>query len=114
MPLRTFRDSRGEPCKVWNVSPHPAQGSERRGDERRLADSSMYRGPERRATRDRRVRTPGLLTPGLESGWLCFESTSEKRRLTPIPPGWDAAPERELETLFLVASPVMRRPHDDM
>ena len=113
MPLRTFRDSRGEPCKVWNVSPHPVEGSERRGEDRRLTDGSSYTGPERRATRERRVRTPGLLTPGLESGWLCFETHSEKRRLTPIPPGWDAAPERQLETFFLSARPVTRRSPDE-
>ncbi|HYW08873.1 MAG TPA: hypothetical protein VE913_18060 [Longimicrobium sp.] len=98
---------------MWNVSPHPTQGSERRSDDRRLTDSRGYTGPERRATRERRVRTPGLLTPGLESGWLCFETLSEKRRLTPIPPGWDAAPERELETFFLSARPVTRRSPDE-
>jgi hypothetical protein len=95
---------------VWNVSPHPAQGSERRTEERRLTVGGTYAGVERRrATRERRVRTPGLLTPGLESGWLCFETHDEKRRLTPIPPGWDAAPEGELETFFLNARPVTRR-----
>jgi hypothetical protein len=55
------------------------------------------------------MRTPGLMTPGLESGWLCFESGSEKRRLSPIPPGWDEAPDDELESLFQNALAVTRR-----
>ena len=109
MPLRTFEDSQGASCSVWNVTPFAAQEGERRTTERRRAVMAVYAGPERRAGRDRRVRTPGLLTPGLESGWLCFESGSEKRRLSPIPPGWEQAPDEELESLFRNARTVARR-----
>jgi hypothetical protein len=109
MPLRTFEDSKGETCKVWNVTPFVVQGTERRMTERRMAAGTLYSGPERRAGRDRRVRTPGLMTPGLESGWLCFERGNEKRRLTPVPAGWDDAPDHELESLFDSARPVTRR-----
>ncbi|HEX8360416.1 MAG TPA: hypothetical protein VF613_09925 [Longimicrobium sp.] len=109
MPLRTFQDSQGAPCSVWNVTPFAAQEGERRNAERRAATAAVYAGPERRAGKDRRVRTPGLMTPGLESGWLCFESGSEKRRLSPIPPGWDQAPDDELESLFRDARAVTRR-----
>ncbi|HEX8830707.1 MAG TPA: hypothetical protein VF705_06040 [Longimicrobium sp.] len=109
MPLRTFQDSRGTPCSVWNVSPFAGREGERRSTERRVASADAYAGPERRVGRDRRMRTPGLMTPGLESGWLCFESGSEKRRLSPIPPGWDEAPDDELESLFQNALAVTRR-----
>ncbi|HEX9937974.1 MAG TPA: hypothetical protein VGB15_12660 [Longimicrobium sp.] len=56
------------------------------------------------------MRTPQLLTPGLESGWLCFENHVDKRRLTPIPVGWDEAPTDELEGLLTRARTVDRRP----
>jgi hypothetical protein len=84
---------------------------ERRGAERRQPQSEPYAGPERRSGHDRRVRTPALLTPGLESGWLCFEGgEGSKRRLTPVPSGWAEAPEEELEELVRRARPVARRP----
>jgi hypothetical protein len=91
MPLRTFEDSKGETCKVWNVTPFVVQGTERRMTERRMAAGTLYSGPER------------------ESGWLCFERGNEKRRLTPVPAGWDDAPDHELESLFDSARPVTRR-----
>ncbi len=109
MPLRIFQDSRGAPCSVWNVTPFGTQDGERRTTERRVARAAVYAGPERRAGKERRMRTPGLMTPGLESGWLCFESQSEKRRLSPIPPGWEQAPDEELESLFRNARAVTRR-----
>ena len=34
-----------------------------------------------------------------QSGWLVFESASEKRRLSPIPNDWQTIPEGELEQL---------------
>src|SRR3954464_14569655 len=30
-------------------------------------------------------------------GWLCFESTDEKRRLTPIPPEWEICDPARLD-----------------
>lgn len=109
MPLRTFQDSQGTSCNVWSVTPFAGQEGERRNTERRVAQGAAYTGPERRVGRDRRTRTAMLMAPGLESGWLCFESGSEKRRLTPIPPGWDQVPDEELESLFQDARAVTRR-----
>ena len=34
-----------------------------------------------------------------QNGWLCFDSGTEKRRLSPIPEGWQQVGERELEQL---------------
>jgi len=110
MPLRHFRDREGHEWRVWDVVPYAGQPSERRAADRRVAASGAYTGPERRQ-RDRRVRTPELLTPGLEQGWLCFEDGTDKRRLTPIPAGWDATPTEELEGLLTRARSVSRR-HD--
>jgi hypothetical protein len=47
-------------------------------------------------------------TPGLLGGWLCFESATEKRRLLPIPPDWQTAPEERLRLLCRVATPVRK------
>ncbi len=94
---------------MWNVTPFAVQGTERRTAERRVSRGVVYSGPERRASRDRRVRCPEMMMPGLGSGWLCFERGEEKRRLSPIPRGWEAVSEAELEELFEQARPVTRR-----
>jgi len=110
MSLRNFRDSDGAEWRVWDVVPYGARPSERRlAADRRVAMSASYPGPERRSGRDRRVRTASLLTPGLEAGWLCFENHVDKRRLTPIPAGWDEVDDGELEGLLARAHSVMRR-----
>ena len=48
----------------------------------------------------------------LAGGWLCFECTTEKRRLNPIPPGWEHGSEGELWGFCLGATPVRRRAGD--
>jgi hypothetical protein len=48
--------------------------------------------------------------PGtFQSGWLVFESSAEKRRLSPIPSGWLTLPPNELEHLCEQASSASRR-----
>jgi hypothetical protein len=90
MSLRVFRDHGGQEWKVWDVKPYLTGARE----ERRRVD---------------RRRDASLLTPGLEAGWLCFENRMEKRRLTPIPGGWQEAPEPQLEELLGHARRVPRR-----
>lgn len=34
--------------------------------------------------------------PSYAAGWLTFESSAERKRLTPIPPDWDSASEELL------------------
>ncbi len=106
MSLRNFRDSEGGDWQVWDVLPHSRRQAERRRADRRRYPPPAYGGPERRVRADRRVRSPQLLTPGLESGWLCFETASEKRRLTPIPPQWESCSDEELERFCRNASRV--------
>jgi len=112
MGLRNFRDNQGGEWRVWDVIPYRMQHgqSERRGGDRRRAKGRAYAGVERREGEDRRGHKPGLLTPGLESGWLCFENGEEKRRLTPIPPGWEEVGEGGLEELLQRSRSVDRRP----
>lgn len=97
MPLRTFRSSAGIEWRVWNVIPgHRGEDERRRGYDRRSPDPVLlYRGPERRTSTDRRNR-PAAIS---EEGWLVFESGSERRRLMPIPPGWEIRSDADLERL---------------
>lgn len=39
------------------------------------------------------------LKGAFEQGWLCFESKSEKRRLSPIPEDWRTVSDQDLERL---------------
>ena len=49
-----------------------------------------------------------MLTSGLDSGWLCFEASLQKRRLTPIPDDWERCPVARLEEYCRAARPAMR------
>jgi hypothetical protein len=40
--------------------------------------------------------------------WLCFESENEKRRLSPIPEGWQNASTQELQRLLSLATIVIQ------
>ena len=48
------------------------------------------------------------MSNGYGSGWLTFESLSEKRRLMPIPGHWDELSQGELRSLCEKAKPVAR------
>jgi len=48
------------------------------------------------------------LPENYRSGWLCFESATEKRRLTPLPLGWEALPLEQLTGLLGNAVQVQR------
>lgn len=76
---RVFTDARGTSWDVFAVLP-PAEGKS-------LA------------------RLPGPF----QQGWLCFDAAKEKRRLSPIPDGWETATEDELLHLRDQAIPVPSR-----
>ncbi|HYD54578.1 MAG TPA: hypothetical protein VEA99_18230 [Gemmatimonadaceae bacterium] len=99
MALREFRDRHG---LHWSVCEVHAESSERR----RARPDVVYDGPERRRRTDVLYRSP--VRDGYEQGWLVFESRAERRRLVPIPQGWEELPEAELERLCYVASPAGR------
>jgi hypothetical protein len=80
MALRNFTDSQGNTWRVWNVVP-------------------QY------ATR----RDEDQMTPGLQGGWLCFENSGEKRRLSPIPADWEDAASEALERYLGQAAAVQQR-----
>ncbi|HEX5726490.1 MAG TPA: hypothetical protein VFX98_13535 [Longimicrobiaceae bacterium] len=107
MALRTFQSTGGTTWRVWSVIPGSRPESERRrGYDRRSPEPVLrYGGPERRAATER--RRPGLVSVPLAGGWLVFEGPTERRRLVPIPPGWDHWPDAELERLCARAQPVL-------
>jgi hypothetical protein len=80
MALRSLIDSKGRGWRVWDVVPSQSLG-----------------------------REDDTLTPGLEGGWLCFEHGEEKRRLSPIPEGWEVADAETLERYLERATPVAKR-----
>jgi hypothetical protein len=44
-----------------------------------------------------------------DRGWLTFESSTELRRLAPVPPNWESAAPDRLELMCRAASEVPRR-----
>jgi hypothetical protein len=91
--------------QAWDVVPELA---DRRLHERRVSRLSVP-AVRRRATERRIVmgRRPALHS-ALGGGWLCFEGSEEKRRLTPIPPDWLACPADQLELYLAAAKPAVR------
>ena len=112
MSYRTFLDARGKRWEVWLVTPAAA---ERRKVDRRATPAggteAFTGGPERRKTPERR-RVPFHRSAAVSSeyseGWLCFESEGEKRRLAPVPAGWDEAGPDRLSTWLQAAKRVVK------
>ena len=111
MSYRTFLDTAGRRWEVWLVTPSAA---ERRKVDRRVTPhgSSTYVGDaDRRRTPDRRrapFRRTVTVASEYSSGWLCFESEGEKRRLAPVPQDWDQAGPDRLSTWLQAAKRVVK------
>jgi len=105
MAHRVFADSQGVTWEVWDVVPGRlllAARDHRTGADRRVASVETPPDGERRSGADRRT----ALAPQLRHGWLAFRSEGERRRLAPIPAGWEQAPEEALERYCRTAQPV--------
>jgi hypothetical protein len=57
---------------------------------------------------DHRLRIP--LTGSTGAGWLCFQSDAEKRRIVPVPEGWEDWPEEALAAALETAQIVGTSP----
>ena len=109
MGHRSFTDAAGVVWDVWDVIP---QWTERRsgGDRRRAENDEDVDPPvlERRRKTQRRGDTQDLsrvrIASGLSRGWLAFESARDKRRLAPVPPGWESMSDTELAGLCASAT----------
>ncbi|MDB4873839.1 MAG: hypothetical protein JWM41_285 [Gemmatimonadetes bacterium] len=106
MALRTFVDAIGDEWQVFDVVP---RATERRSQERRSLSKSEELAAERR-DRDRRLTVGGRsgLSPSVAQGWLTFERGLDRRRLSPIPAGWQRASDAELEEYCRAARAVRR------
>lgn len=82
MATRTFTDSAGTVWQAWNVVP---------GE-----------------NLDWPAHARSHLPSALADGWLCFESQAEKRRLHPIPGGWEESSDADLAAYCASAEPVRR------
>jgi len=108
---RTFLDSTGKRWEVWLVTPAAA---ERRKVDRRARSGAGEVSAEfadRRRTPDRRknpFRRTIEVASEFSGGWLCFESEGEKRRLAPVPPGWDEAGPDRMATWLQAAKRVVK------
>jgi hypothetical protein len=75
-------------------------------ERRRVARGTPPAGqPERRQRLERRP----VMGDHLRGGWLTFETDRLRRRLAPIPDGWELMPEAHLEQLCEVATAVRSR-----
>ena len=100
MSYRTFVDRDGAYWQVWDSQPTKVERRHSETDRRR--DRHLpWNGAERRSGTDRRLTSQRRITlsEGYGRGWLTFESLEEKRRLIPIPSGWEDCSQGELRAL---------------
>jgi len=108
---RSFKDRKGLHWDVWEVKP---TASERRYLQRRVHEDDRTDSAERRSGDERRrsriSRTPAA--SDLARGWLCFECSTEKRRLAPVPDAWERVDDDTMEQWCCTAKPVVPRTSD--
>lgn len=95
MAHREFADASGMQWQVWEVVPSSA---ERRESPERRSQARTEVG--RRVRQELRIRMESTLA----QGWLVFESAHEKRRLRPIPEGWEQRDDGGLARLLSEAT----------
>ena len=88
MPHRQFKDAKQVNWEVWDV--HPGEVERRLRVEREPARAHVVSAPD---------KPRAAVSRDLARGWLCFESVEIKRRLWPIPDGWERMNEAELAEL---------------
>lgn len=98
MPYKVFDSPDGTSWEVWLVTPSSVE--RRTGAGEASFSASVGANSAKPGNSDRRLSDSGprgVLRAGFENGWLCFESrTGEKRRLTPVPDGWETASAEKL------------------
>jgi hypothetical protein len=104
---RTFLDPRGKLWEVWMV--HPSSIERRRMERRTPVENAVYL-IEQRVLGDRRsnIGTRGAVASEFTTGWLCFASDGEKRRLAPVPTNWMSANDSQVAEWCRIAKRVMK------
>src|SRR5690349_6117122 len=101
MTHRQYRDEQDVVWQVWDI--HPTEVA------RRLRTHTTTQGADIASDTSESLGALSAMTRmavsgELVGGWLCFESDREKRRLWPIPSGWELLSDAELTTLCSTAS----------
>ena len=94
MPLREFADSLGQVWQAWDTHP-TAGGHFSKGESaftRFVASTAKREGREPTTVRDQYAE-----------GWLTFRLANVRRRLAPIPVGWDGADDSTLRIYLNLA-----------
>jgi hypothetical protein len=98
-PHRTFRDDAARLWNAWDVV--PSWGERRLGERRSEPGApSAALSERRRLQRRQRGGIRIALPPRLVHGWIAFECGDERRRVAPIPTGWDQLSESALVELW--------------
>ncbi|MDB4879872.1 MAG: hypothetical protein JWL60_1318 [Gemmatimonadetes bacterium] len=99
MTLRTVVDADGVTWELWEVQPSLVE-------KRDASDGAPGNSAERRRVRSVRMR----VSPDMREGWLAIRSHTERRRIAPIPAGWQELSDEALLRLVARAdSPGPRR-----
>jgi hypothetical protein len=104
---RTFLDPRGRMWEVWMV--HPSSIERRKMERRSPVENAVFL-IEQRVMGDRRAQagTRGHVATEFSSGWLCFASNGEKRRLAPVPVNWMSANDGQVAEWCRIARRVVK------
>jgi hypothetical protein len=88
---------------------HPSS-IERRKMERRTPIENAVHLIEQRVLGDRRsaIGTRGAVATEFSTGWLCFASNGEKRRLVPVPTNWMSANDSQVAEWCRIAKRVLK------
>jgi hypothetical protein len=97
MPYRTFSDSIGTEWQVWDIVPRLTERRSGEHTDRRVGVTPIRFADRRRESRRLSETRRATLRGTYAHGWLCFDSTKEKRRLSPIPMDWTTCSEDSLE-----------------
>jgi hypothetical protein len=88
---------------------HPSSIERRRMERRSPVENAVFL-IEQRVLGDRREHagTRGAVASEYSSGWLCFASNGEKRRLAPVPVNWISANDSQVAEWCRIAKRVVK------
>lgn len=101
MSYRLFEDSKGTEWQVWDIVPRLEERRSAASTDRRVEIQVIPFADRRMSSRRIANTRRALLRGSFASGWLCFESRNEKRRLSPIPGDWTTCNDETLEAYML-------------